>query len=73
MTGKPGDEAELKMIEQVKAYFLTPGTIVQVTEEDPSRRAIKNPYGRDYGRSLDLDPISQQACRQGHLWSHRNP
>lgn len=36
MTGKPGDEAELKMIEQVKAYFLTPGTIVQVTEEDPS-------------------------------------
>jgi hypothetical protein len=28
------DEAELKLVEQVKAYFLTPGTIVQVTEED---------------------------------------
>lgn len=36
MVGKLSDEAELKMIEQVKAYFLTPGTIVQVTEEDPA-------------------------------------
>ena len=31
-----GDEVALKMIEQVKAYFLIPGTIVQVTEEDPA-------------------------------------
>jgi hypothetical protein len=31
-----GDEELLKLVEQVKAYFLTPGTIVQVTEEDPS-------------------------------------
>ena len=31
-----GDEVELKMVEQVKAYFLIPGTIVQVTENDPS-------------------------------------
>jgi len=35
MANNPGDEVQLKMIEQVKAYFLTPGTIVQVTEEDP--------------------------------------
>ena len=35
MANNPGDEVELKMVEQVKAYFLTPGTIVQVTEEDP--------------------------------------
>jgi len=35
LAGKPSDELLLKMIEQVKAYFLTPGTIVQVTEEDP--------------------------------------
>lgn len=34
MANNPGDEVGLKMIEQVKAYFLTPGTIVQVTEED---------------------------------------
>src|SRR5580700_8788817 len=34
-TSPAGDEIQLKMIEQVKAYFLTPGTIVQVTEEDP--------------------------------------
>jgi hypothetical protein len=31
-----GDEVELKMVEQVKAYFLIPGTVVQVTEDDPS-------------------------------------
>jgi hypothetical protein len=34
MANNPGDAVELKMIEQVKAYYLTPGTIVQVTEED---------------------------------------
>jgi hypothetical protein len=34
MANNPGDTVELNMIEQVKAYFLTPGTIVQVTEED---------------------------------------
>jgi hypothetical protein len=35
MANNPGDAVELKMIEQVKAYYLTPGTIVQVIEEDP--------------------------------------
>jgi hypothetical protein len=35
-TSPAGDEVELKMVEQVKAYFLIPGTIVQVTEDDPS-------------------------------------
>lgn len=34
MANNPGDAVELQMIEQVKAYYLTPGTIVQVTEED---------------------------------------
>ncbi len=33
-TSVAGDEVALKMVEQVKAYFMTPGTIVQVTEED---------------------------------------
>ena len=36
MVNNPGDEIELKMVEEVKAYFLIPGTIVQMTEEDPS-------------------------------------
>jgi hypothetical protein len=31
-----GDEVALKLVEQVKAYYLIPGAIVQVTEEDPS-------------------------------------
>ena len=35
-----GDEVVLKLVEQVKAYFLIPGTIVQVTEEDPSSWAV---------------------------------
>ena len=29
-----GDEVELKMVEEVKAYYLIPGTIVQVDEDD---------------------------------------
>jgi hypothetical protein len=34
MANNPGDSVVLKMVEQVKAFYLTPGTIVQVTEED---------------------------------------
>ena len=29
-------KSRLKLVEQVKAYFMVPGKIVQVTEEDPS-------------------------------------
>jgi hypothetical protein len=36
MVNNPSDEVELKMVEVVRAYFLIPGTIVQVTEDDPS-------------------------------------
>jgi hypothetical protein len=36
MVNNPSDEVELKMVEEVRAYFLIPGTIVQVTEDDPS-------------------------------------
>jgi len=31
----PPDHVILKMVEQVKVFYLTPGTIVQVTEDDP--------------------------------------
>jgi hypothetical protein len=34
MANNPGDSVILKMVEQVKVFYLTPGTIVQVTEED---------------------------------------
>jgi hypothetical protein len=34
VVNNPSDEVDLRMGEQVKAYFLTPGTIVQVIEED---------------------------------------
>jgi len=36
MVNNPSDEVRLKMVEEVKAYFLIPGMIVQVIEEDPS-------------------------------------
>ena len=55
MANNPGDAVELKMIEQVKAYYLTPGTIVQVTEEDSQHGNVKNSARRDYDRSLDHD------------------
>jgi hypothetical protein len=35
MVDNRSDEVALKMVEQVKAYFLTPGALVQVIEEDP--------------------------------------
>ena len=35
MVNNRSDEVLLKMVEQVKAYFLTPGALVQVVEEDP--------------------------------------
>ena len=35
-TSPAGDEVGLKMVEQVKAYYLIPGTIAQVIEDDPS-------------------------------------
>jgi hypothetical protein len=34
MANNPGDSVVLKMVEQVKVFYLTPGTIVQVTEQD---------------------------------------
>ena len=34
MANNPEDSVILKMVEQVKVFYLTPGTIVQVTEED---------------------------------------
>jgi len=35
MVNNPSDEVILKMVQQVKAYFLTTGALVQVIEEDP--------------------------------------
>jgi hypothetical protein len=41
MANNPGDSVVLKMVEQVKVFYLTPGTIVQVTEEDSHAGASK--------------------------------
>jgi hypothetical protein len=41
MANHPPDEVILKMVEQVKVFYLTPGTIVQVTEEDPKTGVSK--------------------------------
>jgi hypothetical protein len=41
MANNPGDSVVLKMVEQVKVFYLTPGTIVQVTDQDASAGVSK--------------------------------
>jgi hypothetical protein len=55
MASNPGDSAVLKMVEQVKVFYLTPGTIVQVTEEDPKTGTSKI---RMAGITVDLWTLS---------------
>jgi len=66
-----GDEIQLKMVEQVKAYFLIPND--RSGDRGGSKLwAFKDSYGWDYSRSLDPNEISQQARHQGYIWSYRN-
>src|ERR1700761_697497 len=51
MANTPGDSVILKMVEQVKVFYLTPGTIVQVTGEDPHTGTSKI---RMAGITIDL-------------------
>jgi hypothetical protein len=51
MANHPGDSVVLKMVEQVKVFYLTPGTIVQVTEDDPHTGTSKI---RMAGITIDL-------------------
>jgi hypothetical protein len=55
MANNPGDSVILKMVEQVKVFYLTPGTIVQVTEEDSHAGASKI---RMAGITIDLWTLS---------------
>src|ERR1700741_1906851 len=55
-----GDEVALKLVEQVKAYYLIPGTIVQVTEEDPSSGLSKI---RMAGVTVDLWTLTRFLCK----------
>jgi hypothetical protein len=59
--GEAGDEARLKMVEQVKAYFLIPGAIVQVTEEDPGSGLSKI---RMAGITVDLWTLTRFVSKQ---------
>ena len=56
MANNPGDSVVLKMIEEVKAYYLTPGTIVQVTDQDPQAGMSKI---RLAGITVDLWTLSK--------------
>src|SRR3984957_5109879 len=55
MANNPGDSVVLKMVEQVKVFYLTPGTIVQVTEEDSHSGTSKI---RMAGITVDLWTLS---------------
>jgi hypothetical protein len=61
MANNPGDEARLKMVEQVKAYFLIPGMIVQVIEEDPASGLSKI---RMAGITVDLWTLTRFVSKQ---------
>ncbi len=61
-TSPAGDEVRLKMVEQVKAYYLIPGTIVQVTEDDPSSGLSKI---RMAGITVDLWTLSRFLSKHG--------
>ena len=56
-----GDEVALEMVEQVKAYYLIPGTIVQVTEEDPGSGLSKI---RMAGITVDLWTLTTFVSKQ---------
>jgi hypothetical protein len=60
MTNNPGDSVVLKMVEQVKAYYLTPGMIVQVTDEDKHSGLSKI---RIAGITVDLWTLSKFLSR----------
>jgi hypothetical protein len=61
MVNNPSDETRLKMVEQVKAYYLIPGTIVQVTEEDPGSGLSKI---RMAGITVDLWTLTTFVSKQ---------
>jgi hypothetical protein len=60
MASNPGDSVVLKMVEQVKVFYLTPGTIVQVTEEDSQTGTSKI---RMAGITVDLWTLSSYLTK----------
>jgi hypothetical protein len=61
-TSPAGDEVGLKMVEQVKAYYLISGTIVQVTEDEPSSGLSKI---RMAGITVDLWTLTKFLGKHG--------
>jgi hypothetical protein len=53
------DEIELRMVEQLRAYYLIPGGIVRLVHQDAGH--VADPFSRNWHRSLDPHYISQQA------------
>jgi hypothetical protein len=51
LVGPHTDETELHMVEDIRCYYLIPGTIVQVIKEDPATRMSEMRL-RDVSRSL---------------------
>jgi hypothetical protein len=72
MLNNPSDKLLLKMVEQVKAYFLTTGALVQVTEEDPHLGLSKIRVAGITVELWTLTKFSQQAPHKRYLWSGRN-
>jgi len=63
ITGHRTDAVELQMIENLQAYYLIPGTLVQVVQDDAAAGMTQDSFGRDYQRPMDVHKISQQNVR----------
>ena len=61
-----GDEVALKMVEEVKAYYLIPGALVQVIEDDPSSGLSKI---RMAGITVDLSTLTRFLSKHAELSS----
>ena len=63
IVGHHTDETELHMVEDIRCYYLIPGTIVQVIREDPTRGMSEMRLGSvstplwTYSRFLSKQPV----------------
>ena len=63
IVGHHTDETELHMVEEIRCYYLIPGTIVQVIKEDPANGMSKIRLGSvsrslwTYSRFLSKNPV----------------
>jgi hypothetical protein len=61
ITGHRTDATELQMVEDIEAYYLIPGTIVRVVQNDPATGMSEIQLGGIY--QVSMDPTSNFSVR----------